>query len=457
MREFRLVQGHQVGTAARALFPDGRLIGTADDPLAALEATRDGLSAQPPVPLFEAAFAHAGVRVRADLLLPERGRWVLAEVKSSSGIREHQLDDVAIQRWVLGASGLELARAQLWHVDTRWTYAGDGDYSGLFNRVDVEAETLARAPRIAAAAAQAQPMLAGPEPRIATGAHCDQPFACPFQDHCASAPAPQPRYPVTLLPHNKGKRLAAELLAEGYADLREVPAARIRDPELSMIHRVTRSGRAHLDPAARALIGSLPYPRAFLDFETVALAVPRWAGTRPYEQIAFQWSCHVQHGDGTVRHGEYLDASGQDPRRGCARALVQTLPCDGPILVYNAPFERGVLQQLARFAPDLARPLHAAAERLVDLLPVVRDHYYHRDMLGSRSIKRVLPTLGNGLDHAALDEVADGAGAQLAYLEAIDTATRPARRAELERKLGRYCALDTEALLALAQFLGSAR
>src|SRR5690606_7042707 len=93
------------------------------------------------------------------------------------------------------------------------------------------------------------------------------------------------------------------------------------------------------------------------------------------------------------------------------------------------------------------------AHRLVDLLPLVRAHYYHPDMRGSRSIKAVLPTIPGGVDYAVLDEVQHGAAAQAAYIEAIRPDTSAARKAELEAALRRYCAMDTWAMVGVARFL----
>src|SRR5690606_7956911 len=153
----------------------------------------------------------------------------------------------------------------------------------------------------------------------------------PFQRWCAAQAGPQPEYPVTLLPNNKGKKLAAELIAEGYADLREVPPERIEDAELAMIARVTREGRPRLNPEAARTVRALPYPRSYLDFETIGFAVPRWAGTRPYQQVPFQWTCIIEHASGDAARGrleqrEFLDLSGADPSRRCADALVRELP-----------------------------------------------------------------------------------------------------------------------------------
>lgn len=461
--------GHEVGEAARALVPGGVLIEPPNNDLAeALRLTRELIAARPHRPLFEATFERDGLLVRADILLPGPDGWTLAEVKSSGAVKDYHPTDVAIQRWAMeGASaGLALARTELWHIDTGWTYAGDGRYEGLLVREDLGEAVEARIAQVPDWVRGAKEVLAGPEPAIAMGEQCTTPFDCPFQRWCAAQAGPQPEYPVTLLPNNKGKKLAAELIVEGYADLREVPPERIEDAELAMIARVTREGRARLDPEAATAIRALAWPHIYLDFETIGFAVPRWAGTRPYQQVPFQWACVIEHkrehkrehesGDATSGRSEqreFLDLSGADPSRRCAEALARELPREGAVIAYNAQFERGVIERLANQYPDLAKPLRSLATRLFDLLPVVRAHYYHPDMRGSRSIKAVLPTIGAGLDHAELGEVQDGTGAQEAYLEAVSEGTGEERKKELEEGLRRYCGMDVEAMVALAGFL----
>ena len=81
--------------------------------------------------------------------------------------------------------------------------------------------------------------------------------------------------------------------------------------------------------------------------------------------------------------------------------------------------------------------------------PLVRAHYYHPQMLGSWSIKAVLPAAVPRLSYADLGEVADGLAAQRAYLEAIDPGASPERRQALHEKLTAYCRLDTLALVEL--------
>ena len=82
------------------------------------------------------------------------------------------------------------------------------------------------------------------------------------------------------------------------------------------------------------------YPRTWLDFETIAFALPRWVGTRPYQQVPFQFSAHIEAEDASIAHREFLSLDGFDPRRACAEALVAKVPPEGAVIAYNASFER---------------------------------------------------------------------------------------------------------------------
>lgn len=443
--------GYGIGEVARTLYPDGWLIDGAN--LAdALADTQLALASQLNRTLFEATFEHEGVLIRADVLIPEEGEHRLVEVKASTRVKDYHLSDCAIQAWVCRQAGLSLSRVELAHVDSGFVYPGGGDYRGLLRHVDLTGTIEPLISQVPGWIEAARATLEGGEPAIAPGVQCHVPYACPFLGHCAEAtglPA-ESEFPLRLLPH-PGK-LIAELEAEGYRDLRDVPAERLAKPKHRRIHRVALSGEAELDPAAAAALSRHEYPRYYLDFESIQFAVPRWAGTRPYQQLVFQWSCHVEDAPGELRHMEFLDGSGDDPRRPFAQALIEALGEHGPVFVYNIGFERTRTNELASDFPDLSAPLLAIGERMVDLLPLVRKHYYHPGMDGSWSIKSVLPTLAPDLDYTAL-QVQHGAMAQEAYAELIDPCTVPQRRGELRRNLLDYCRLDTLAMVRLTWYL----
>ena len=439
--------GHEVGAAACALYPDGIEIDGSRGMAAAAEATASEFGRDVRVPLFEATFMHQGVAVRVDLMIPDGDGWQVAEVKSTTSVKPYQLADLATQLWVLNGCGVKVTRASVRVLDRFFVLRSEGDYRGLF--VD-EPEGEGLTPLIEArgdVVASAVATLAGYEPAIQPGEHCSEPFACSFVEYCNRDLPPPPAWPVALLPGMAGKTLARAVAKDGIDNLLLVDAERLTQPLLARVHAATVSGVPYHDAESiRHETDGWAYPRTFLDFETIAFAVPRWLGTSPYQQIPFQFSAHIDQGAKELEHAEFLSLDGDDPRTRCAQALA-ALPDTGAVIAWNAPFERSCLLQLARAAPQHATALRALADRLVDLLPVARRHYYHRDMRGSWSIKAVLPTLAPELNYNQLDGARSGVEAQDAYLEAIDAATPPERRELLRHGLLDYCRLDTMAMV----------
>lgn len=448
----RLDEGTAFGELARDLIGGGLLIEA--DHFHVREALADTAAAlaQPrkAVPrLFEAAFEHMGVRVRVDAL--ERGLRgdTLIEVKSTTQVKDEHVWDCAIQAWVVRGAGRPLRRILLAHVDNAFVYTRKGDYEGLLVAEDITERVEALLPEIPRIVAKLKKVAAGPMPRIATGAQCHEPYDCPFLAHCqASEPAP-PDYPVDVLP--RGRVLAEWLRGEGYVDLRDVPEALLERDLHKRVAAATRDGKPFVSDELAGILDAIPYPRFHLDFETISFVVPRWLKTRPFEQLPFQFSCHVETARGRLREESFLDTSGDSPLAAFADRLIEVLGDQGPVLVWNRGFEGSRIAALAERFPKRRAVLLAVVERLVDLLPLYREHYYHRDMLGSWSIKAVLPTIAPDLDYGDLD-VSDGGAAQGAYVEAIHADTAPARREELRRQLLDYCGRDTLAMVRLAQW-----
>lgn len=442
----RLSAGNTVGDVARSLYSDGRLIEPGTLSLA-LKETQQALS-EPSRPLFEATFQSQGVLIRADLLLPDNDGYRMAEVKSSTSVKDYHLSDAAIQTWVCQQNALPLTRVEIAHIDTSFVYHGKLDYQGLFKHVDVTEEISGLVSEVPTWIEEAQRTLNGPCPSTEIGDHCTDPFACPFVAQCHPV-LPEGAIPLTILPY--GKKVIAELTTQGLSDLREVRENQLSNPKHLRIWRSSVSGQAFLDEAAGTKVRALDYPRYYLDFETIQFAVPIWVGTRPYAQIPFQWSCHIETPNRSLSHVEYLSDGSADPRQTFAESLITALGNVGPVIVYNAGFECSRMRELAADFPDLAPALNAIIDRVFDLLPVAREHYYHPDMMGSWSIKAVLPTIAPELDYSQLD-VADGGMAQEAFLELLNSETSAARKAEVTEGLRKYCERDTLAMVRVAHF-----
>ena len=446
-----IATGQVVGAKARDVYGRGagHLVNHDRGLRNAIAETEALLAAGGSGPLFEATFDHQGLTVQVDVLDRAGAAPRVVEVKSSTKADDHHLVDCAIQVWTLRQLELPVARTSLALIDSTFVYEGNGDYGGLFHEIDVTADVdalLASVPDIVEGARATLASLEEPERKV--GSHCTDPFPCPFFAHCAG---PQGDYPVLDLGGKKEPLYA--WMREGITDLRELKPEQLANATQVRIWQQTTAGKPWLGPEIGHAIDALEFPRYFLDFETIAFAIPIWAGTRPYEQLPFQWSCHIDDGKGALRHAEFLDVSGHAPMREAAERLIATLGSDGPIVVYSS-YEQRMLRELAARFSDLEPALSAIGARLFDLLPLARAQYYHPDMHGSWSIKAVLPTIGAGIDYSSLDEVRDGEGAQSAYLEAIRSETPAARRKALSAALSAYCRLDTEALVRLVEFFG---
>ncbi len=441
--------GHKVGIVAHGRFPGGlRIVEEYNRHDDAVRSTAAAMTRTETKALFEAAFTHNDVRVRVDILAAVgAGEWDLIEVKSSSGFKEEYLPDIGIQLFVLEGSGVRIRRACLLHVNSQYVYDGGSyDLERLFTMRELTNEARAVRPGLLSELeAMRVPLWASEPPGIPVGSQCKRPYVCPFYTHCHDG---GPEHPLEQLPRMNPKLLDALRAAE-IDDIRDIP----EDFDgLTDLHRRIRasviSGQVHSDPELKGALEKLEPPIHFLDFETCNPALPLFKGTRPFQQVPFQWSDHVLHPDGRLEHREYLHDAGSDPRDAVATTLLKALGSTGPIVVYSG-FEERIIRSLANDLPDRGADLLALAEtRIVDLLELIRTHYYHPGFKGSFSIKEVLPALVADLDYEDLD-IREGGQAAAAFVQMIDSATAAGRRGELKEALRAYCRRDTEAMVRL--------
>lgn len=441
--ELTIGNGIEIGKMVRLKYPSGILIESIEQPDRAAAETAHLMTNSPYIPLFEAAFKHAGILIRTDILLPFDDGWRMVEVKSSGSVKDHHLVDCAVQLWVLEGAGVKVKQICLAHVNTSFVYAGDGNYDQLLVEEDITEQVRALLPDVPAWLTSHRDILANPIPPVRMGSQCKP--DCQFEDYCEQG---QPQYPVSILPN--GRKIVVELQDTGIEDVRDIPDGVLTNERHIIVWQATKANEAFISPVLKTEFAKLPYPRFYLDFETINFVIPRWTGTRPYQQLPFQWSCHIERQGGVLDHREFLDTSGNAPMRAFAESLVVAIEDDGPIIVYGT-FESTVIKSLIEIYPDFENPMNAILDRLVNLLPWLQNHYYHPAMKGSWSIKAVLPTIAPHLEYSQLDEVQNGTLAQLAYLDIINIETDQVMREQKIRNLLAYCELDTRAMVEVVK------
>lgn len=447
--------GYQVGDISRTIYdPEGIGVTIGIEALGHGKALARSaiLLTQGNSPIFEAGLKIEGALAYADVMLPDFSngtlRWRMIEVKSSTGVALYHKDDIAVQSHIAVSSGLILSSVLLAHINNAFVYQGDGDYRGLLREVDLTEETLSRGEEVNQWIAEAQLVAALPEePVITTGVHCTKPFTCGFCGYC-NRHTTHPDFPLKSLP-NLHFRKREQFEADRYKDIRDIPD-NLLNPLQRRVKQCSMTGETFFDAeGAAADLATLGFPAYFLDFETASFAVPIWKGTRPYQQIPFQFSLHRIDEAGNLFHDAFLDLTGTDPSEALAQSLIDQCGQEGPVFAYNASFETSRIRELAARFSELAKSLHAIIERVVDLLPIAKNRYYHPSQHGSWSIKAVLPALCPELSYAQLDGVKNGDMAVEAFKEAINPATTLERKQEIEHQLLEYCKLDTYAMVRM--------
>ena len=442
--------GTSIGEKARLIFPGGVLI---DEPPwehpQAITRTQSLIENDQPTAIFEAAFEHNGVRVRVDILERDGDRWHIHEVKSSSSVKASHISDLAVQVYVLLGSGINVASAGIMHVNKHYVREKVGlNWEQYFTREDLfDAlnEGLGDIPDTVAK--HFDVLNRDTAPDIAMTNSCK---GCDYWEFCSDG---KPEHWVATLPNLSPKKWA-ELTTLNIDDIRDIPD----DFPLTEIQDRMRQVVINEETYASNDLGSalmeLGPPAAYLDFETMAPAIPLYPGTKPYQQLPVQWSLHRLDEAGVLSHEEFLATGNADPRRAFSESLVAELRASNePILVYSS-FERTTINNMIKLFPDLEDQLCTIVDRLKDLLPVVRSHIYHKDFKGKFSIKYVAPALSDKVDYRELEGVADGQAAS-AIFERIATGNLKEREnvPDLRTSLLEYCKLDTLAMVEVHRAL----
>ncbi|MGQ0809755.1 MAG: DUF2779 domain-containing protein [Nitrospiraceae bacterium] len=446
-----LDMGTEVGELARRCFPNGVLVEASHRHAEeALKRTAELLN-DPDVPaIFEGAFRFDDVLVRVDIL--ERveaenvgtASWRLIEVKSSTRVKDIHLPDLAIQHYVLTGTGIRLVADCLMHINIQYVYDGhEPNLDQLFTLQDLSAHVADRQLNVPGQLLTMKEMLNQPAaPSVKPDGHCRAPYECQFWDHCVKD---KPARWVYYLPGEE--RTFQALTQKGIETIDQIPDSFT----LSTVQRRMKDNLEWTGPQLQSLLKSVRYPIHHLDFETIMPAIPKYAVTRPYQTIPVQWSNHIETEDGQVRHEEYLHQECSDPRRDLTLALLDSVGERGSICVYSS-YERAILERLAEGLPTLRSDLLQVIERLWDLFPIIKDHYYHPAFAGSFSIKSVLPAIVPSLGYGDL-RIKEGGVAASQYYRMVFLETDWVERMNIRESLLQYCGRDTLAMVELRKAL----
>ena len=446
-------QGTSIGLLAQELFPYG-VDASPENHYKMVESvgkTLDFIS-QGQTVIYEATFLYDDVLAALDILVNDEDGWKAYEVKSSTKVSDTYVKDAAIQYYTIKNSGIDLKDISIVYINNQYVKNGEIDINELFMVESVYDQVLEFLPRIPNEVRRLKDVIESPDiPSVDIGPHCSDPYDCDFKGTCWKHIPEYSVFDISRL--NKDKKF--DLYKQGIISLNQIDLGQTDlNPNQVLQVQSELSGSVHIDlNEIRNFTNGLNYPLYFLDFETIGPAIPIYNGSRPYEQLVFQYSLHIRETPTSeIEHREYLADPTEDPRVGFIEQLIQDCGSNGDILVYNIGFERGKINGLIEAFPQYILELSRIVGRLKDLMtPFQQKWYYTPEMKGSYSIKSVLPALIPELSYNDL-EIKDGGTASNTFLSIVN-GTFQGDLQVARKQLLEYCKLDTYAMVKILEKL----
>ena len=443
-------QGREVGLKAQESYPEGVHINVPHyHPDKALEKTQKAIDSGINT-LFEGAFVYDDIVIRCDILTRDSKDkpWRLHEVKSTTSLKDEHIPDIAVQKYVLESAGHKVEKCFLTHLNKECVYP---DLSNLFLDVDVTNDLKEYLDILPSEITKFKEMLMrGSPPDIDIGPYCTDPYICAFKEHCwKHVPTPS----IFNIPNIRTKKW--ELYNDGVIELSDARLNSLNDKQQTMVQSTANQTRWVDKKGLKDELDNLKYPITYLDFETIAPAIPRFDGCSPYvPEVPFQFVIYIaEQGKTEMPCIEYLHTDDKDPRQALIDTLVDSIPSEGSVVAYYKSFEAKCLRGLAEFDPANADNLISIESRLWDVMVPIKQYVYDPSFLGSFSLKSVGPALlGEKASYTDM-AVSDGTEARISFAKMISDQTSKTDKQRIYETLSEYCRKDTYLMVELVNWI----
>ncbi len=363
--------------------------------------------------LFQPTVVADTLTCRADILEKSKNTWILNEVKGATTVKKEYPYDVAFQRVCFENAGIKLDQTNLIHINNQYVRQGEIEPKKLFTTEDITDIVLDKVDEVKKLIPIALEVLGRSEAP-------DEKFlsSCPNSTRC--------QY-LKIYLESIGQK-AKERLIEETTD-----AAGISEK-----------------------LAELTYPLYFLDYETYGSPIPPFDGTRPYQNIPFQYSLGIKDTpDAEIRYMEFLARAFENPVPALLAQLKHDIGNKGSVIVWNESFEKGCNDEMGRMEPHYADFLKAVNNRIFDLMIIfkLKNQLYTRNAFQkSASLKMVLPAICPEL---AYDDLAihEGSTASASWPVLTSPKTSETEKEKLASDMLTYCKRDTEAMVCILDTL----
>lgn len=449
-----LNNGTKVGELARGLFGNYTNIPYNKDLSKMIEDTKYAIENKVNI-ITEASFNYNNNFCSVDILKNNQESLEIYEVKSSTHIDEIYIDDASYQYYVLSSLGYNVKKVSIVYVNNQYIRHGELELNKLFNIEDITEIAKDKYDEIKENIGQINLYMntykENNEPQELIGMQCTKPYPCEYWEYCTKN-LPKPNVFDIYGGMRTDKKF--EKYYEGKISFKDLQYENLNPKYLEQIDFEINNKEPKIEKEPiKELLNSLKYPLYFIDFETIQLAIPEYDGTKPYQQLPFQYSLHIIEKEGApIQHKEFLaEIDDKDFLRHFAESMIKDIPQNGSVIVYNMSFEHSRINELGEIFPDLKQELMRINNNMVDFLPPFKNrHYYMKEMEGSASIKKVLPALypdAPELNYHNLPVVHNGEEASATFLSLQGKSKQ--EQEELRKGLLVYCELDTYAMVKI--------
>ena len=448
-----LNNGTAVGQLAKGLFGKYEDIEFNEDLNIMIKQTKELLKNIPNI-ITEASFNYNNNFCSVDILKNNLDGIEIYEVKSSTEVSDIYLDDVAYQYYILNNLGFNIKKACIVYINNKYIRQEELDLNKLFNIEDVTEIAKSKQQEIKKNINELNKYMEENkenEPKDDIGIKCFKPYECEFWEYCTKK-LPKPNVFDIKGGMHLDKKF--EKYYEGKISFEDLQNENLNPKYLEQIEFELNDLQSKIDKEEiKEIMKSLKYPLYFLDYETYQVAIPEINGTKPYQQLPFQYSLHIIKEEGAeIEHREFLaDINDKDFIRHFAESLIKDIPDNGSVIIYNKAFEPARNREIAKMYPDLEDELERINRNMIDFLePFKQRKYYTKEMQGSASIKYVLPALYPNdpeLDYHNLPVVHNGGEASEAFLSLKEKSKE--EQEKIRQGLLVYCKLDTYAMVKI--------
>ncbi|MDA1334702.1 MAG: DUF2779 domain-containing protein [bacterium] len=448
--------GNLFESYAEKLFPDAVRIGfnNYNEYLSLPKRTEEVLKKGAKV-ILQGRFEVDGITCIIDVLkIVGDGVFDLYEIKGSTSAKVEHEHDLAFQTVVLEDSGLKIRNISVIHINSEYKRDGDIVIEDLTSTTDITDKVRSRIDATRENIKEAHKVIDSSKMPDPSPRYIGMSGLTEWMHIYYALKGESETYSIYNLQSPRPK-IIGELEDLGITLLSEIPDdIKLTEKQQRQVDAVKEDKRTIDKKKIANFLDGFEYPLYFFDYETLSDVVPPFDGIRPYQQVPFQYSLHIQKKPGDeLKHKEYLHTKNTHPGSDVIKHLKKDIGKKGSIIVWYESFEKSCNTALGEMFPDEKDFMASVNDRIVDLMiPFSKGWFVDKDFFGSASIKKVLPALIPALSHKDLS-ISDGGTAQRIWMDTILRGHNKKDKKKLMDDLLEYCKLDTLAMVEILNFL----